>query len=68
VRTADILIASAPNLWVYAARQHYAADFTPLDISHFPAWARQYKGIYVRSPDASIIVYNKALLNGKTPT
>ena len=68
VRTADILIASAPNLWVYAARQHFAADFTPLDMSHYPSWAKQYKGIYVMSPDPTIIVYNKALLNGKTPT
>ncbi len=38
------------------------------EAAHFPAWARQYKGIYVMSPDATIIVYNKALLNGKTPT
>jgi iron(III) transport system substrate-binding protein len=68
VRTADVLIASAPNLWVYAARQHFAADYSPLDISLFPTWAKQFKGIYVMSPDPTIIVYNKALLGGKIPS
>src|SRR6266511_1511900 len=29
VRSADVLIASAPNLWIFAARQKYQLDFTP---------------------------------------
>jgi iron(III) transport system substrate-binding protein len=68
VRTADILIASAPNLWVYASRKGYALkSFTPTDIAKFPKFAKQFKGIYVMSPDPTIIVYNKLLLKGKVP-
>jgi iron(III) transport system substrate-binding protein len=68
VRTADILIASAPNLWVYASRKGYASkSFTPTDIAKFPKFAKQFKGIYVMSPDPTIIVYNKLLLKGKVP-
>jgi iron(III) transport system substrate-binding protein len=67
-RTADILIASAPNMWVYAARQHYALDFTPNGIAKFPKFAKQFKGIYIMSPDPAIIVYNKLLLKDKVPS
>jgi iron(III) transport system substrate-binding protein len=67
VRTADLLIASAPNLWVYAARKGYAADWTPTDISAFPKWVKQFPGIYIMSADPGIIVYNKLLLKGKVP-
>jgi iron(III) transport system substrate-binding protein len=66
-RTADILIASAPNLWVYAARKGYALDFTPQDIDKYPKFAQQYPGIFVMSPDPAIIVYNKLLLKDKVP-
>jgi iron(III) transport system substrate-binding protein len=68
VRTADILIASAPNLWVYASRKGYAMkSFTPTGLDKFPKFAQQFKGIYVMSPDPTIIVYNKLLLKGKVP-
>ena len=69
VRTADLLIASAPNLWVYASRQGYAnKTFTPIGLDKYPKWAKQFKGIYVMSPDPAIIVYNKLLLKDKVPT
>jgi iron(III) transport system substrate-binding protein len=68
VRTADILIASAPNLWVYASRKGYAMkSFTPLGLNKFPKFAKQFKGIYVMSPDPTILVYNKLLLKDKVP-
>src|SRR5213075_2695561 len=68
VRTADLLIASAPNLWVYASRKGYAMkSFTPLGLNKFHKFAKQFKGIYVMSPDPTIIVYNKLLLKGKVP-
>ena len=67
VRSADLLIASAPNLWVYAARQKLAANFTPIGLNAYPKWVTQYKGIYVMSPDPAIIVYNKLLLKDKVP-
>jgi iron(III) transport system substrate-binding protein len=67
VRTADLLIASAPNLWVYAHRKGYVQDYTPQDIAKFPKFAQQYPGIFVMSPDPAIIVYNKLLLKDKVP-
>jgi iron(III) transport system substrate-binding protein len=66
-RTADLLISSAPNLWVYARRQNYPLDFTPTGIDKFPSFVRQYRGVYVLSPDPAIIVYNKLLLKDKVP-
>jgi iron(III) transport system substrate-binding protein len=68
VRTADVLIASAPNLWVYAARKKYVQDFTPLDLDKYPSWVKQYPGVFVMSPDPALIVYNKLLLKDKVPS
>jgi iron(III) transport system substrate-binding protein len=68
VRTADLLIASAPNLWVYAARKGYIQNYVPLDLDKYPSFVTQYPGIYVMSPDPGIIVYNKLLLKDKVPT
>ncbi|NUR77053.1 MAG: extracellular solute-binding protein [Thermoleophilia bacterium] len=68
VRTADLLIASAPNLWVYAARKGYVQNFTPQDLDKYPSFVKQYPGVYVMSPDPAIIVYNKLLLKDKVPT
>jgi iron(III) transport system substrate-binding protein len=63
-RTADMLIASAPNLWVYASRKGYANKlFTPLGLDKYPRFAKQFKGIFVMSPDPAIIVYNKLQLD-----
>jgi iron(III) transport system substrate-binding protein len=68
VRTADLLIASAPNLWIYAARQKFAQSFTPNGLASYPSFVKQFDGIYVMSPDPAIIVYNKVLLKDKVPT
>ena len=68
VRTADLLIASAPNLWVYASRKGFANKaFTPIGLAKYPKWVKQFKGIYVMSPDPAIIVYNKLLVKDKVP-
>ena len=38
-RTADLLIASAPNLWVYAHRKGYVQEsFVPQDIDKYPSF------------------------------
>ena len=68
IRTADILVSSAGNLWVYATRQKYLVDFTPREIDKYPSFVKQYKGVFVISPDPAIIVYNKLLLKDKVPT
>jgi iron(III) transport system substrate-binding protein len=69
VRTADLLIASAPNLWVYASRKGLAdKSFSPIGLNKYPKWAKQFKGIFVMSPDPAIIVYNKLLVKDKVPT
>ena len=68
IRTADVLVSSAGNLWVYATRQNYLdKTFTPPDLDKYPAFVKQYKGVYVLSPDPAIIVYNKLLLKDKVP-
>src|SRR5215211_1294119 len=71
VRTADILIASAPNLWVYAHRHGFAVTYTPPSLASnpkaYPSWVKQFDGIYIMSPDPVIIVYNKLLLGGTVP-
>ena len=66
-RTADLLISSAPNLWVYATRQKYLVDYDPLQLGAFPKFAKQYKGVFIISPDPAIIMYNKLLLKDKVP-
>jgi iron(III) transport system substrate-binding protein len=66
-RTADLLISSAPNLWVYAKRQNYVVDFNPIGIGSFPSFVKQYTGVFVLSPDPAIAVYNKLLLKDKVP-
>jgi iron(III) transport system substrate-binding protein len=64
-RTADILIASAPGLWVGAVKNGYLLPFTPAGIASFPAFTTQGGGLYVFSPDPAITIYNKILLKGK---
>ncbi len=66
-RTADLLISSAPNLWVYATRKRYMVDYDPLQLSAFPKFAKQYPGVFIISPDPAIIMYNKLLLKDKVP-
>jgi iron(III) transport system substrate-binding protein len=67
-RTADLLIASAPNLWIYAHRKGYAMNFVPTGLKSFPSFAKSLKGIYVMSPDPAVIFWNKLLLGSKRPT
>ena len=66
-RTADLLISSAPNLWVYAVRQKFLVDYDPLQLSAYPKFAKQYKGVFVISPDPAVLMYNKLLLKDKVP-
>ena len=66
-RTADLLISSAPNLWVYATRKRYMVNYDPLQLSAFPKFAKQYPGVFIISPDPAIIMYNKLLLRDKVP-
>jgi iron(III) transport system substrate-binding protein len=66
-RTADILIASAPGLWVGAVAHGVLQPFTPAGIANFPGFVRQGGGLYVFSPDPAITIYNKILLKGHAP-
>jgi iron(III) transport system substrate-binding protein len=66
-RTADILIASAPGLWVGAVAHGYLQPFTPAGISNFPGFISQGNGLYVFSPDPAITIYNKILLKDQAP-
>lgn len=62
-KTADVLIASAPNLWASAVKKGEVQDFVPAGIKDFPSFASQGKGIYVMSPDPAVTIYNKKLLS-----
>jgi iron(III) transport system substrate-binding protein len=66
-RTADLLISSAPNLWVYATRQKFLVDYDPVELSAYPKFAKQYKGVFVISPDPAVLMYNKLVLKDKVP-
>ena len=66
-RTADILVASAPNLWQAAKANGDLMHFTPAGISNFPSFASQGSGLYILSPDPAITIYNKVLLKGQAP-
>jgi iron(III) transport system substrate-binding protein len=65
--TADILIASAPNLWTAAVKKGYVQDYTPVGIADFPSFASQGGGLYIMSPDPAVTIYNKKLINGQPP-
>jgi iron(III) transport system substrate-binding protein len=67
VRTADILIASAPALWVGAVKNGDVQPFTPAGISNYPSMINQGRGLYVFSADPAITIYNKKILGGKQP-
>jgi iron(III) transport system substrate-binding protein len=66
-RTADLLISSAPNLWVYATRLKFLVDYDPLELGAFPKFAKQYNGVFIISPDPAVLMYNKLLLKDKVP-
>jgi iron(III) transport system substrate-binding protein len=66
-RTADILVASAPGLWVGAVAHGYLQPFTPAGLSNYPAFISQGAGLYIFSPDPAITIYNKILLKGQAP-
>jgi iron(III) transport system substrate-binding protein len=66
-RTADVLIASAPALWVGAVAHGFLQPFTPAGISNYPSFISQGKGLYIFSPDPAITIYNKILLKGHAP-
>jgi len=66
-KTADILIASAPGLWVGAVANGDVQPFTPAGIRDFPSLVTQGGGLYVFSADPAITIYNKLLFKGAKP-
>ena len=65
--TADILLASAPGLWVGAVEKGFIQEYTPTGLSDFPKFVNQGKGLYVFSADPAVTIYNKILLKGEKP-
>jgi iron(III) transport system substrate-binding protein len=62
-RTADILLASAPALWIQAKANGVIANVTPLGLSNFPSYAKQAPGLYVMSPEPLLASYNTKILS-----
>jgi iron(III) transport system substrate-binding protein len=66
-RTADIIIASAPNQW--DSNKDIALDWTPTDASQYPSYLKQYPGVFILSPDPTVSIWNKARLpSNRVPT
>jgi iron(III) transport system substrate-binding protein len=63
-RTADLLMASAPALWIQALDNGVTADVTPQGLSNFPDYTRQGRGLYILSADPVIVGYNTKVLSG----
>jgi iron(III) transport system substrate-binding protein len=61
-RTADILLASAPALWVQAQSNGLIAKVVPQGLSKFPTYTTQAPGLFVFSPEPILSSYNTKLL------
>jgi iron(III) transport system substrate-binding protein len=61
-KSADLLIASAPALWVQAAQNGVIRDVTPLGLSSFPSFTKQGPGLFVMSPEPILSAYSEKLL------
>ena len=62
-RTADLLMASAPSLWIQARENGTIADVTPQGLSNFPDFTRQARGLYIMAADPVIVGFNTKLLS-----
>ena len=68
-RTADLLIASAPALWVQAERNGVSAGFTPTGLRAFPSWVNQGHGAFIMSAEPILLTHNdKLLTRSQVPT
>jgi iron(III) transport system substrate-binding protein len=61
-RTADLLLASAPALWIQAQENGVISPVTPNGLSKFPSFAVQAPGLFVMSPEPILSSYNTKLL------
>jgi iron(III) transport system substrate-binding protein len=62
-RTADVIIASSPSLWVQ--NKDVALNWTPVDPSAYPSFRVQFPGVFVLSPDPTVSIYSKVKLPAK---
>jgi iron(III) transport system substrate-binding protein len=68
-RSADMLISSAPALWVGAIGNGVVRPTTPLGLENFPPFARQADGVFVMSPEPIFEGFNVKLLTpAQVPT
>jgi iron(III) transport system substrate-binding protein len=59
-RTADVIVASSPSLWVQ--NKDIALNWTPIDPSAFPSFRVQFPGVFILSPDPTVSIYSKVKL------
>lgn len=59
-RTADVIIASSPSLWVQ--NKDIALNWTPIDPSAYPSFRVQFPGVFILSPDPTVSIYSKVKL------
>jgi iron(III) transport system substrate-binding protein len=62
-RTADVIVAGAPDSWMRFIDRDQIADYVSPEAGHLPQWSMPKKGLYTFSADPMIIIYNKRLLS-----
>lgn len=61
-KTADILLAAAPQNWMELLKKDEILQYQSPESDKLPAWSKPAAGVYTVSADPFIIAYNKLLL------
>ena len=61
-KSADILLAAAPQNWMEFFPKNQVLDYVSPEASRVPDWSRPKPGIYTISMDPFVLAYNKLLL------
>jgi len=63
-RTADLILATAPDRWIEIAERGEVAPYVSPESPALPAWSRPFPGVYSASADPMIIAFNRRALQG----
>lgn len=63
-RTADIMLAAAPDRWMEFVERGQVAAYDSPEKPALPAWSMPAPGVYTASADPVIIAYNRRALQG----
>jgi iron(III) transport system substrate-binding protein len=63
-RTADLIVAAAPDRWADFVARGQAVDYVSPETPALPRWSLPAPGVYTASADPVIIAYNRRALQG----